>query len=60
MKQVIIICRTCEDINKSRLGTTGFDVRDTEYESLTDAMEHLLSYEREDSPNHRMEMVVKE
>lgn len=59
-KQVTIICRTCEGINKNWAGTPDYVVLETEYESLTDAIEHLLGTEHSSGYQHRMEAVVKE
>ena len=41
-KQVIFICTTCEDINKSKLGMSNFELLETRYESLTGASDHLI------------------
>lgn len=43
MKEIIIRCRSCEDINKAKLGMPGFEVKETEFESLTHAWEHLIN-----------------
>lgn len=42
-KQVTFICKTCEYRNENQLGMPGFDPVNTEYESLTEAMEHLMA-----------------
>jgi hypothetical protein len=51
---VVFICRTCEQFNSQELGTERFEVKQTEFESLTDASQHLMRYD------HHMDAVVKE
>lgn len=47
INQIIFICRTCEDTNKQLLGEEGFELKNCEFESLTEAYEHML-----DTPMH--------
>ena len=55
MNQVIFICTTCEDFNKQYLGTDGFIQQQTEFESLTEATEHILSTKIADGQAHYLE-----
>ena len=60
MKKVVIICRSCEYRNSNYRGLSGFTELQTEYESLTDAWQHLLrTNEDRDDCIHEMEMVIR-
>lgn len=37
---ITFVCRTCEDLNKQNLGVSGFEVLQTEFDSLTEAWIH--------------------
>ena len=41
MKQVIFKCNTCEYRNKVELGIKDYILKETEFESLSDAWQHL-------------------
>ena len=43
-KRVTFTCMSCEDINKNLLGTDNFIVKETEFDTLTSAVEHILDY----------------
>ena len=55
---VTFICRTCEDINKQLLGTVGFIIRDTTFDSLTDAYEHIIGNDSTYN-SHRIESIIE-
>lgn len=57
--EVIIVCRTCEHFNSMNRGMPDYIEAQTEFESLTDAYEHLLN-NRWDEPRHDMAMFVRE
>jgi hypothetical protein len=42
MKQIIFECSTCVYRNKMELGMPGFEPLTTEFDSLTDAFNHLM------------------
>lgn len=42
---VIVKCTTCEHYNEMELGTPNFKPRQVEYESFTEAYEHMLAHE---------------
>lgn len=43
-KQIIVVCQSCEDTNKSLLGIDDFVVRQTEFESFSEAFDHMMEY----------------
>lgn len=59
--QVTFICRTCEYKNQMETGVDGYQQRQVEFESLTDAALHILdtNASRFDSA-HEMVAVVRE
>lgn len=56
---VTFVCRTCEQINKQLMGTHDFDGRETEFDSLTSAWEHMQEYTSKERYNHHIETIVK-
>lgn len=43
MKQVFFKCTSCEDRNSSMLGMDGYIIQQTEFESFTDAWNHMMA-----------------
>lgn len=53
--QIVIICTTCQQINKQELGMPNFEPLQTEYESLTEAWQHIY----EAPIKHNLEMEIR-
>ena len=41
--KVNIICDSCEHMNKEYAGTKGYEMKETEFHSLTDAVQHIVA-----------------
>lgn len=58
--RVVFTCRTCEHINKQYLGMPNFELKETEFYSLTDAYEHVLNASGIQAPAHEVVAELKE
>lgn len=60
MMRIKFICHTCEYRNRVETGVDGYEQRQTEFESFTEAWQHLFEIERhQDEVMHDMEAVVE-
>jgi hypothetical protein len=56
MKVIIFVCESCNHTNAQLLGTDGFELLKYEYDSLTEAFDHII----ETGGKHHMVATIME